>query len=89
MVFRSRLSVGTPPAHSEEQPPVEFVSWNAGFGWVKYHITVDQRAPRTFCGREIPRNARVSYTPPPVGDFFKIVCLECLRAYSTNYEESQ
>jgi hypothetical protein len=79
--------VGAAPDRPEEKPPVEFVSWNAGFGWVKYHVTPDRQAARTFCGREIPRNARLTYTPPPGGDFFKAVCLDCLKAYSTNYEE--
>jgi len=88
MVFRSRLSVGTPPAHPpEERPPVEFVTWNAGFGWNRYHLTPDKQAARTFCGREIPRQARVSYEPP-IAIKLQDICVECLKAYSTNYEEA-
>ena len=82
MVFPSRLSVGPPPAHPpEERPPVEFVSWNAGFSFSLWHLCVDKQARRTLCGREIPRAARVSYKPDA---YLKLpeMCRDCLGVYA-------
>lgn len=52
------------------------VAWNAGHGWTRWHIEVENGKGRTACGHEIPIAVRIGHRTAWSNE----ICCACVEA---------